>query len=110
MVQTNIYGRMLCSCYLWHSEFFKCQFLFLPSEISKFYVTLGTAGFYGAAANSSANKTVLSEQRWLGVSFLMNLEVSKKYISVYFTMFFWANCQGFFVVLVPMYFFSSDEL
>lgn len=59
----------------------------LSSEISKFCVTLGRAGFYGTVANSSANRTVLSEQRWLGVSSLMNLEVFKKYISVYFTIF-----------------------
>lgn len=92
---------MLCnSCYIWHSEFFKCQYLFLLSEISKLCVTLGTAGFYRAVANNTASKTVLGEQRWLGISFLMNLEVSQKYISLYFTMFFWADCQ------VSVFFFN----
>lgn len=72
MVQPYIYGRVLYNtCYIWHSEFLKLQYLLPLSEISKFCVTLGIAGFYGVA-----NRNVLNEHRWLGISYLVNLEVS----------------------------------
>lgn len=62
------------------------MYLLLLSEISKFCVTLGTAGFYGAVAIVQRIK-LLSERRWMDISFLMNLEVSKKYISVFHNVF-----------------------
>lgn len=76
--------------YFWQSEFLKFQYVFPSSEISKFCVILGTAGFYDIVAN----KNVLSQLRWLGIPNLVSLEASVKY-----TAFFWADCQkNFFLI------------
>lgn len=78
MIQSNFFWKNLYNtCCFGQSEFLKFQYVFPSSEISKFCVILGTAGFYDIVAN----KNVLSQLRWLDIPYLVSLEASMKYIT-----------------------------